>query len=974
MNRLIFVLILLFAVTKIVTGQKSEVTRYDVRDGLPQSQVTSLLEDELGYLWMGTRGGGLSYFDGVKFKSYTRSEGLASNLVLSLSKAKNGDLLIGGGRGVSRFDGQTFKNYESGSRIQKVFEYYDTLFCFDLEFNLTKIYKDSVWNYTNTESQPSKIKNVFDNNNFEFYIITARCELFRHNSSGVQLITLPPGLKPFSVHFINGRTLLVSNQGIFRLTNNNDLKLIEPRINFPVVLLESDLQRVWFKYQSDLVSMDLGKDVIHTDTLKVGANSYVGLKDNEGITWLGTNGRGLIKIQPSEFERIEGVNDFVLSILKTEGKLWVGTNEDGLYLIENDEVTKHFDFKQIGGNRINSIREDSNGIIWVATNAGLAKFDHSFTPQWFTRKNGLPGDSINDIEFDGRNNIWLTFRNGKGAGIFDGKKFINYDVSDTINPGIYYEMVYVKELDRMYLASDNSVVLFKDGGFERLPIPLFRKSTVYSLDRYKDDYLIIGSSAKGIALYNFRTDSVKHYTRPDGPSVIYFIGTDPEDYVWLGNDMGIARLNFNENLDVDEYLHFGKVHGEHNHEASFGSLYLGPEEKYFGLSDGLYRFIKPVQTFEQPLHLTAIDLFYGEEKMETVIDSSYSFFHLPLHPVFPSSKNHLTFRFSKINKLNPESVTYQYILEGFEDQWAPPTRANKVTYSNIPPGRYVFKVKSRDKNGLWTTVPIRYEFSISQPFYKTTVFLIFIVILAIAVILSVVYLRVKYQVKKALEMERIRQEEKAKLRKEIGRDFHDEMGNQLARIINYAGLIRLNGQNSYSILTKVEESAKDLITGTKDFIWALDPVNDSVSNLFAHAKDFGERLFKDSTIEFRAFYNILGDSSLGFGFGRQINLILKESMTNAYKHAKSNWVDLIFTEADGRFIFEVVDDGVGITEQMIRKSDGGVSNIIYRASKINGTISITNDEGTGTRIKLIIENKQITYEKSLEKKGSNHRR
>jgi len=959
MSRLIFTWLLLFGIALLTRAQKLEITRYDVRDGLPQSQVTSLLEDELGYLWMGTRGGGLSYFDGTRFKTYTRSEGLLSNLVLSIFKSQKGEMWIGGGRGVSRFDGTNFETFELGNRIQQVFQFYDTLYCFDVENELIKIHNDSVYRLPTKKNTEKKIVGIFSASAAEYYTIDSSSNLKRYTRTGATQINLPDELKIYSVHLLAGKTVLITNEGAFQLKPNDELKMLEPRIKFPVILVEDDLKKVWLKHQTDLVAATFNDTDVKFDTLKIGSNNFTGLKDREGITWIGTNGRGLIKYQPSEFKKIDGINDFVTSILKVENKLWVGTKDDGLFILENDVVKKRFDFNKRGKDRVNSIRLDSKNRVWIATDVGLAYADADENLNWYTGKDGLLSDSINDIEFDKRNRVWLTFKNARGIGVLDNGKFTRYALDDSNNPDKYYEMVYVPEMDRMYVASDNSVVYIKGEKVERLPIPAYRKAAVYSIDRYKSDYLIIGSAAKGIALYNIRTDSVRHYARPDGPSIIYFTGTDKGDYVWLGNETGIARLNFDDEMNVDEYLHFGKIHEHHRHEASFGSLYLGEDGKYFGLSDGLYQFISQVQVFDQPLHFTSVNLFYGEEPFSVYARGSTSFFNIPSLPELPADKNHLTFNFLKVNKANPESITYKYILEGFEGKWSPPTRQNAVTYSNIPPGNYVFKVLTRDKNGIWITEPLQYEFLIKPPFYQTTVFILMSIVLLVAGILIVVFLRVKHQVRKALSMERMRQEENARLRNEIGRDFHDEMGNQLARIINYVGLSKLKDRDIEDTLSKVEESAKDLLVGTKDFTWALDPSNDCVSNLFVHAKDFGERFFKGSKIEFRATYKLQNEQKLPFGFGRQINLVLKEALTNTYKHSRAKWVDLIFSEEGDELTFEVVDNGIGVEREIVRNSEGGISNIFYRATKINGDLTINNYNGKGTSIKLTVRTKQL---------------
>ncbi len=205
--------------------------------------------------------------------------------------------------------------------------------------------------------------------------------------------------------------------------------------------------------------------------------------------------------------------------------------------------------------------------------------------------------------------------------------------------------------------------------------------------------------------------------------------------------------------------------------------------------------------------------------------------------------------------------------------------------------------------------------------------------------------------------EKIRLHEQDNLRKEIARDFHDEMGNQLTRIINYISLLKLNGTvvgsttSRTDLYTKVENSAKYLYTGTRDFIWSIDPVNDELSKLFIHIRDFGEKLFEEKEIKFRAFNDVKINVKLPYGFSREANLIFKEAMTNTFKSAQArNATFSLFSRENGfEFVFE--DDGVGFDAET-RKAFGGIKNIRERAEKLKAALTLFSEPGKGTRISL----------------------
>src|SRR5690606_25275882 len=281
--------------------------------------------------------------------------------------------------------------------------------------------------------------------------------------------------------------------------------------------------------------------------------------------------------------------------------------------------------------------------------------------------------------------------------------------------------------------------------------------------------------------------------------------------------------------------------------------------KLFGLIDGLYKFNnlerESFRSFD--LHLTGIELFYGAYPVRRYADSVFGFFQLPWQLALPPDVNHITFRYNRVDKRYPKSVKFRYFLENFDKTWSLPSSNTEVTYSNLPPGDYVFQVVATDNYGSWSPRSISYPFTIKTPFYRTASFLVGLIILFAGGVTLVMYLRVKSRVNKLMITERIRQREQETLRKEIARDFHDEMGSQLTRIINYISLLKLNGagqkNGNQDLYAKVEDSAKYLYTGTRDFIWSIDPGNDELSKLFLHVRDFGEKLFEEKNISFRAF-------------------------------------------------------------------------------------------------------------------------
>jgi signal transduction histidine kinase len=419
-----------------------------------------------------------------------------------------------------------------------------------------------------------------------------------------------------------------------------------------------------------------------------------------------------------------------------------------------------------------------------------------------------------------------------------------------------------------------------------------------------------------------------------------------------------------EGLEITELLHFGYDNGLAGVETNQNAYYLG-KDKYFGMIDGVYAYndLRNAGWHSFPLHLTDVELFNGQYPIRDYGEAGDGFFKIPTNPGLPSDKNYITFRFNRVDKRYPKSVRYQYILQNYDKTWSLPSSNNQVTYGNLPPGDYVFVVKATDNQGAWDKVPLSYAFTINAPFYQTATFQFVAILLLLGLAVLYVFYRVRTRFNKMVELQKIRQQEQDSLRKEIARDFHDEMGNQLTRIINYISLMKLskNG-HAADLYNKVEDSAKYLYTGTRDFIWSIDPVNDELSKLFIHIRDFGDKLFSEKDIKFRAYNEVKGSVTVPYGFSREANLIFKEAMTNSFNHSQATNVSFTLKQEGDQFEMILEDDGKGFVAEELKKVNG-VKNMKSRAERIHSYLHVKSGNAQGTSIRLIftINKKNVRY-------------
>jgi signal transduction histidine kinase len=130
-------------------------------------------------------------------------------------------------------------------------------------------------------------------------------------------------------------------------------------------------------------------------------------------------------------------------------------------------------------------------------------------------------------------------------------------------------------------------------------------------------------------------------------------------------------------------------------------------------------------------------------------------------------------------------------------------------------------------------------------------------------------------------------------------------------------------------------------------------VNDELSKLFFHIRDFGEKLFEEKGIHFRAYNELNEKVRLPYGFSREANLIIKEAMTNTFNHSEAKNVSFTLKKTDDGYAIDLKDDGKGFSVNGLSRSNG-LGNMNVRAARIKSAVKIESQENVGTEIHLLI--------------------
>lgn len=967
-------------------SQDYNIERYTVFEGLPNSTAIPVFEDRLGYLWVGSLNG-LARFDGKKFTLFPEFDVLSRGYITSITENKHGHKLIAGSDGLFKFDGKIFtqvssyKELPEGTLIDHFVSINDSIFFLTSNSKLGLITTDTiVWdipipiNANRILNYDGKLM-IYGQDQIKLFAGT-RTESLSLSGKFSKLIKI--------IRYGNSQ-LLSTDRGLYKIDGNEIVKVF-PEITARVALFSQADSTFWiapYPPTSGLLQAKVSRAQV---TIKPILNSthriISAISDSEQNLWFTTSNKGLIRISKKNFTKVFDTPIAATSIARIENQLWVGTMGDGIHILKSGRTKSIKKFQNSAQNVIRAIKEDGD-FVWIGSNGGLIRINKitGNTKTW-TRSDGLNSDSIYVLEVGPDKRLWIGTR-GRGLAVFDGNTFKQYKRSST-QKYFVWSMSFVE--NDLFIGTEQGLFVMKNEVMKEVNAEGLKGSRIYSvrqfalsdtLSRQKNDsiLLLLGTKANGIVILNPKKNSAKLINKKDGlaSNCIYDAGMDKTGSIWLNTDHGIQRLQFNRNYNVVKSQVFNSENGFEGIESDISSRLLDTEIQFCSIS-GLYKFEERLQDPKaHELHLVDVELNYGDREFKSSHNKFIGPFMVPDRPEFLPTENHLTFHFNRVNKFSPEAILYKFKLENFDNRWSNPSNINSVTYSNLPPGDYNLLVEATGPDGKWLKDKVEYEFKINPPFYRTTIFYFIGIMLLIAIVIGVFYLRLASSVKSAIALENLKAHENDRIRKELARDFHDEMGNKLSTIINYAALLRFREANQNADITrKVEDSAKELLHRTQDFIWSIDPINDEVNNLFIHIKDFGEKFFEEKPITFRAHMEVSVNHRLPKGFSRQVNLIFKEAMTNAYKHSQASNVEFSLSECRDAIRFCLEDDGIGLELSLLDRLNG-INNMRYRAAKINSKLKIDSIKG---RTKIILEielTKNPKYATNIEKTDTHYR-
>jgi signal transduction histidine kinase/ligand-binding sensor domain-containing protein len=510
------------------------------------------------------------------------------------------------------------------------------------------------------------------------------------------------------------------------------------------------------------------------------------MKDRTGLIWAGHQYGGIRNFDPggNYFTSYDAIirqyfaNYDLRSINKDEyDNLWIGTFGDGLHKISHEgKVTKYFIMDDVipgrFGNGIISILKMGNNIFWIGAANGIWQFNTQTgrSRKLFTKTGyGELNDHIYDM-LKIENYVLFTLWE-EGLFIYNLSteelrqyKFIQND-SLGLRSNINYAICPMRNGD-VYIGGSRGLTRLNlnmtTGETSFLPVPLSNADmdalgTIKILHEDKKGILWCGTD-NGLLKLNVRSGETRRWTRNDGltSDVVHSIEEDDRYNLWLGTTNGLSLLN----PETGEIRTFNKDNGlpivMHTHHSSFrdkkGFL-------YFGGIGGLYSFHPDsieTNVLIPPVAITDFRLFNKPVSVD-LSEKAVLNMNIPYTKkiILAYNQNDLSFTFAVLDFNGTAQNRYAYKLDGYQEEWIETGADNRIaTYTNLNPGKYVFRLMGSNNHGTWNKEGTSIDIIINPPFWKTTWAYIAYGILLILMLRGYIYWRTRRLRKEKIMLEK----------------------------------------------------------------------------------------------------------------------------------------------------------------------------------------------------------------------------
>jgi diguanylate cyclase (GGDEF)-like protein len=747
---------------------KYPIINYQTSDGLPENNVIALIQDHLGYIFIGTQSG-IGKFDGNHFQVITKKDGLPNNYINDFEKDNQGNIWAATLEGLAKIDvhqNYTITSYMPSESIQslKNDSLANTLWIFTKK-GVYYLKEEQFFNYKildlkSSESDEYKIKDlaISDSGVKYFYsdkeILKIKDDEIRQTIDSKQKINFLKWLPE------DKKIAVGTETGLFLLTEENQLPSFTPYTNLPpgtrdvIDITRDEGGRIWVASQSGLFIFNKPSE---TPTIITSENGLTTVKintiliDRERNIFIGTMW-GLSQLSPNLFkmyDKSDGLpSEYVWDFLEdTENDAILVACDGGIAEINmktgritplssiNRTLSVHSVRTIVKLGQRDFLLGTRNGGIYrwnrmdrlTRIHARARVFDGVNTAHnnaWFATDDGL-------LKYDGKTDRFTRFR--------DGLKDKNIWTLAVVDP----------ENDTLLVGTGKGVQKFVKDKFVPSEIErrLNNNTVVNDIKVVSPAEIMVATELNG--LYIFKDNRLKRITTRDGllHNDVWSVIKDNSGSIWLNTTVSLDRYTHGF------VSHYNKKTGLFGDEGSIHASFKSPNGTiYIVITPGIVEIPETTNIDIKKPILYIKEIKVKEKKLPLDIAS-----HHPRPIQLKYGQNNIEFEYIAITTRKENPVFYKTRLHPLDTRWSEPTRETHIKYLNLPPDDYTFEVTANNGGGEseWFAAKNKISLVIIRPFWKTWWFILLMVLLGTFVMYFMVRLRLSRLKKQKKSLEEV---------------------------------------------------------------------------------------------------------------------------------------------------------------------------------------------------------------------------
>lgn len=914
-------------------GASFKVFSHETDPSFTSNDVTSLAQDRAGNLWFGTADGLVRDANG-QFRRFSESDGMPSSSILSIAASNDGSVLILTADGLVRFDGSQFKPVEAVlSPVNQLVQQADGSVILATARGLMRAWNGQFQPLVTSVSPPAaRLSGALTGQNGEVWL---------WNEHEV-LVTGPGKQSAWRVGMelpgARVQALFLDHLGAAWVGTNRGLVMLRPSSQSPKPIPA------------------------------LGVNSILSvMEDSEHNLWIGTETSGLHALRPRKFREEPALADDEVSCIvqATDGSMWIGTKDDGLHRLRPGSAGTQLDRpapnSALTSPVILSLAPGLHGDVWAGTPDGLTHVEATGKTTRYTSSDGLPDDLIRSLLFLPNGTLWVGTRHGLAhlqAGHFDVLTQANGLGSDLIGTLFESNGPDSSKFNRnhestheLWIATLAGLSVLSDGVFKNFTRADGLQSNLVT-GVATDGANRLWVSTRDAGLFLFEGHRFLSIAAKGVPHEIFSILADQQGFLWLRGRHGVLRVSDEELARCATQTPCQPGLGVYGVEDRMPSeeIVANGDPSAWRTTNGELWFatrkgVAIADPAALPLNLVpppvVIEHFLADTE-EVPVGSGLQ--------TIPSGHARYTFDFAGLSYTVPSKVLYRSRLEGFDQVWSNASSRRSASYTNLPPGRYTFRVQAANNDGLWNDVGAKVRFRILPPIYRRWWFVLAMLLIFGALLVLIYRLRVR---RLQVSFDAVLAE-----RNRIAREIHDTLAQDFVGVSLQLDLVtQLLARDSLQEATTQLKATRNLVKAgleeARQSIWNLraNSAQDSLpTRLTALAQRFstGDIVLKT---RIGGAYRTLPPS-----LEAEVLRILQEILSNAQRHAAATVILVQLMYGQDKLVVKVEDDGCGfsVAEATAKPGHFGLQGMRERAVSLGADLNLRSSPGEGTTVELVV--------------------